>query len=97
MRICKENDAIYKKKEVGNFGIVVVHKERRVRKGRTETYRLDERIEMLKPGSWSLFETIKRFLEKTDMIWIGRIFKTKRLLIIDGLLKRTTKESIFYI
>ena len=48
---CGENDAIYIKKEVGSFGIVVVHKERSVRKGRSETYRLDERREMLKLGS----------------------------------------------
>ena len=42
-----------------------------------------------------MFETIKRFLEKIYMIWIGMIFKTKRLRIINGLLKRTMEESIF--
>ena len=50
-----------------------------------------------KPGTWSLLETIYRFVKKTDKIRRRRMFKARRLLTIDGFIKGAMKKSIFYI
>ena len=76
---------------------MMVDKERAVRKRGNKAYGLNKGRKALKPCTWSLFETIERFLKKTNMVGIGRVFKTKRLLTIDGLLKRTMKKGIFYV
>ena len=69
--------------------------ERSVRTGRNETGCLSISRKTLKPSPWCLFKTIKRFLKKTNMIWIGAIFEAKRLLTIDCFLKRAMKKSVF--
>ena len=74
---------------------MMVDKERGVRKRGNKAYGLNKGRKALKPCTWSLFETIERFLKKTNMVGIGRVFKTKRLLKVDSLLKRTMKKGIF--
>jgi len=46
------------------------------------------------PSTRSLLQTIKRLLEKADIIRICWINKTRRLLTIDCLIKMTMKKSI---
>ena len=72
-------------------------KERCIRTGGSEANSLSISGKTLKPSPWCLFETIKRFLKKTNIIRIRRIFKTKWLLTIDCFLKRAMKKSVFYI
>ena len=74
---------------------MMIDKERSVRKRGNKTYGLNKGREALKPCMWSLFETIERFLKKTNMVGIRRVFKTERLLTVDGLLERTMKKGIF--
>ena len=68
-----------------------------VRTGRRKTDCLSISRKTLKPSPWCLFKTIKRFLKKTNMIRIGRMFKPERLLTIDRFLKGAMKKIIFYI
>jgi uncharacterized protein YcbX len=51
--------------------------------------------EVLKPCSRCLFQTIKRFLKKTNVIGKIRILKTERLLTTDSFFERSMKKSIF--
>jgi len=49
------------------------------------------------PGTGSLLQTIKRLLEKADIIRICWINKTRRLLTVNCLIKKTMKKSILHI
>lgn len=73
----------------------MIDKERGVRKRGNKAYGLNKGREALKPRTWSLFKTVERFLKKTKMVGIRRVFKTERLLTIYGLLKGTMKKGIF--
>jgi hypothetical protein len=75
----------------------VINKERSISARWCETYGLYVGGETLKPSPRGLFETVQRFLKKTDMIRCSRVFKTKRLLTIDCFVKRTMEKSIFNI
>jgi hypothetical protein len=50
--------------------------------------------ESLVPGTRCLFETIKRFLEKTDMLRIPGITKSRRLVHIHGFVKISMQKGI---
>jgi hypothetical protein len=73
----------------------MVHKKRGVGERWSETNGLNIGRETLKPSPGSLFETIQRFLKKTNMIRSRGILKTKRLLTVNFFLKRAMEESIF--
>jgi hypothetical protein len=73
----------------------MINKKRGVRKRGDKTDGLNVGGEALEPGARCLFETIKRFLKKTNMIRKRRILKTERLLIVDSFLERAMKKCIF--
>jgi hypothetical protein len=73
----------------------MIHKKRGVGERWSETNGLNIGRETLKPSPWSLFETIERFLKKTNMIRSRGILKTKRLLTVNCFLKRAMEKSIF--
>jgi len=90
-----ENDVINIEKEIGCVSGGVINKERSIGERWCETYGLYVGGETLKPSPRGLFETVQRFLKKTDMIRGSRIFEAKRLLTVDCFMKRTMKKSIF--
>jgi len=92
-----KNDIINIKKKISGVSGGVINKKRSVSKRRSKTYGLYVGGETLKPSPRGLFETIQRFLKKTDMIRCSRDFETKRLLTIDCFVKRTMEKGIFYI
>jgi len=72
---CK-NNIIDIEKKIGNMMIGMINKERIIRTRRRKTNCLNKSRESLKPGTRSLFETVERLLEETNVIGRVRIFKT---------------------
>jgi len=72
----RENDIINIEQKIGSMFRRPKNKERGIRFRGNEANGLNESGKTLKPCSRSLFETIKRFLEKTNKVGRGGILKT---------------------
>jgi hypothetical protein len=70
-------------------------KKRGVSFGRNKANGLNKSGETLKPGTRRLFETVERFVKKTNKVRRGRILKTRRLLIVHCFIESAMKKSIF--
>ena len=84
-------------KKVSGLSRRAKNKERGIGFRGNETNSLNKCGEALKPCMWCLFETVERLLEKTHKIRMGRIYITKWLLTIDGLIESAMQKSVFNI